>query len=73
MINFLSKEGKVYVHCQAGINRSGFLVLAFLCLEKKFNIEQLELSIIKRRPCALTNKSFRNEIYKKVKDFLLDQ
>jgi protein-tyrosine phosphatase len=59
-------EGNVYVHCQAGINRSGFLVMAYLVFEKKFQAETLEKTIIKKRPCALTNTSFRNEIYQKL-------
>jgi hypothetical protein len=58
-------EGVVYVHCQAGINRSGFLVMAYLVNEKGHNLRVLENSIIKRRPCALTNSSFRAELYQK--------
>jgi protein-tyrosine phosphatase len=67
MNKFLSLDGNVYVHCQAGINRSGFLYLAYLCLEEKYNIQVLEKSIIKQRPCALTNK-----VYEKVNEKLLE-
>jgi len=69
---FLSKSGSIYVHCQAGINRSGFLYLAYLCLEQNFNIQNLEKAIIKQRPCALTNKAFRRQVYQKVAEKLLD-
>jgi protein-tyrosine phosphatase len=68
MNTFLEGKGCVYVHCQAGINRSGFLYLAYLCLEHKYNIQVLEKSIIKQRPCALTNKAFRKQVYQKVSD-----
>jgi len=61
----------IYVHCQAGMNRSGFLYLAFLVFEYNYNIEKLELSIIKQRPCALQNIAFRREIYDKYKEFIL--
>jgi protein-tyrosine phosphatase len=66
MLDIFIEEGNVYVHCQAGINRSGFLVMAYLVFEKNFHAETLEKMIIKKRPCALTNTSFRNEIYQKL-------
>lgn len=72
MGDFLLGNGKVYVHCQAGINRSGFLYLAYLSLEKNYDIESLELSIIKQRPCALSNKAFRQQVYQKVREKLLE-
>jgi len=65
-------QGTVYVHCQGGINRSGFLSLAYLCLEKKYNVKSLEMSIVRQRPCALTNKAFRKQIYEKVNEKLLE-
>jgi len=66
MLDIFIEEGNVYVHCQAGINRSGFLVMAYLVFEKNVHAETLEKMIIKKRPCALTNTSFRNEIYQKL-------
>lgn len=63
IMDLFIQEGKVYVHCQAGINRSGFLVVAYLIKEKKYNLPQLEKFIIRNRPCALANSSFRQEIY----------
>lgn len=65
---YIEEPGVTYVHCQAGINRSGFLVMAYLVFEKKFDAHALEKMIIKKRPCALTNNSFRNEIYEKLLD-----
>jgi protein-tyrosine phosphatase len=59
----LFSEGTVYVHCQAGINRSGFLVLAYLTKEKGHDIQLLERSMIRKRPCSLTNTRFREQVY----------
>jgi protein-tyrosine phosphatase len=72
-MNEFLKQGTVYVHCQAGINRSGFLTLMYLCSELNYPLEQTELRIIKTRPCSLTNVKFRNEIYSKlkIKQFIL--
>jgi len=52
----------IYVHCQCGINRSGFLCLNFMV--KRLNVELNDAinCILKQRPCALTNSSFRNQI-----------
>lgn len=38
-------EGVVYVHCQAGINRSGFLVLAYMVKEKVITFKFLKTSL----------------------------
>jgi protein-tyrosine phosphatase len=53
----------IYVHCQMGINRSGFLALAFVCKELGYPINIVEYSVIKQRPCILQNTSFRKQIY----------
>lgn len=71
MLNFFTAEGVTYVHCQAGINRSGFLVMAYLVFEKNYEPFALERMIIKKRPCALTNSSFRSEIYQRVGENLI--
>jgi protein-tyrosine phosphatase len=71
-MNYFLPKGTVYVHCQAGINRSGFLSLAYLCIEHKYHIKSLELSIVRQRPCALTNKEFRKQVYEKVNEKLLE-
>jgi protein-tyrosine phosphatase len=69
---FIQEEGVTYVHCQAGINRSGFLVMAYLVFEKNYDPYSLEKMIIKKRPCALTNTSFRTEIYQKFGEKLIE-
>ena len=62
---FLREEGSknIYVHCQCGINRSGYLCLAFMC--KRFNLDFFGSikNILMQRPCALTNPEYRNQVY----------
>jgi protein-tyrosine phosphatase len=53
----------VYVHCQLGINRSGFLALTYVCKELGFDIEKMEESVMSQRPCILQNNQFRKQIY----------
>jgi protein-tyrosine phosphatase len=52
----------IFVHCQCGINRSGYLTLLYACLNFKFPLIETVKSIIKQRPCALTNPSFRIQV-----------
>jgi hypothetical protein len=54
---------KIFVHCQCGINRSAFLSLMYVCDVFKFPYESTELSILRQRPCALTNSSFRKQVF----------
>ena len=49
----------IYVHCECGINRSGFLLLMYLCIKFGMSPEVVATNILKQRPCALTNPSFR--------------
>ena len=53
---------RVFVHCQCGINRSAFLALMYVCDVFGFQFTQTESSVIRGRPCALTNPSFRRQI-----------
>jgi hypothetical protein len=57
----------IYVHCACGINRSGFLCLIYMCLKFGYDIESSIDSILKQRPCALTNPSFRNQSIEYIK------
>ena len=54
---------RIFVHCQCGINRSAFLALMFVCDVFKFPLPSTEHSIISQRPCALTNVSFRRQVF----------
>ena len=59
-------NGVVYVHCQAGMNRSASLALAYVC--KNFHVKPDEIiPILKRqRPCMFQNTIYMNQ----VKDFI---
>ena len=52
----------IYVHCQCGINRSGFLCLNFMVKRLNIPLNDAIKCILKQRPCALTNASFRNQV-----------
>lgn len=52
----------VYIHCQCGINRSGFLAAAYACKRLGYEFEEVLKSILYQRPCALTNPSYHKQV-----------
>lgn len=56
----------VYVNCQAGMNRSGFLTVMYSCLKFKYRFEDACRAVVLQRPCALMNPVF----YKQVEDYI---
>lgn len=52
----------IYIHCQCGINRSGFLAVLYACKKLRFDYNEVVKSILSQRPCALTNPSFANQV-----------
>ena len=58
--------GMVYVHCQAGMNRSASLALAYTCKNLGMDLDTLVTSVRRQRPCILQNQVFM----KQVKDFV---
>ena len=65
MQKFLQERNctRVFVHCQCGINRSAFLLLMYVCDVFKYPVKYAEESILRQRPCALTNPVFRKQVY----------
>jgi len=57
----------VYVHCECGINRSGFLILIYMCLKLSLTLEESVKAITIQRPCALTNPAFRKQVIEYIK------
>jgi len=53
----------IYVHCQCGINRSGFLILMYICKKFHYSFESAVQAILRQRPCALTNPSFMKQAH----------
>jgi protein-tyrosine phosphatase len=53
----------IYVHCQCGINRSGFLALLYGCKKFGYSYDDMVTSILKQRPCALTNPTFKYQCF----------
>jgi hypothetical protein len=54
--------GVVYVHCQAGMNRSGFLALAYVTRNFGVDLEALVRAARQQRPCVLSNSVFMNQV-----------
>jgi protein-tyrosine phosphatase len=52
----------IYIHCQCGINRSGFLALLFICKKFGYTMDNVTAAILKQRPCALTNPTYKDQV-----------
>lgn len=55
-------DGVVYVHCQAGMNRSASLALAYTAKNMSMDIDTLISSVKRQRPCILQNLVFMNQV-----------
>lgn len=58
----------VYVNCQAGINRSGFLTLLYCCLKFNYDYTHACKAALVQRPCALSNKTFDKQVKEYIKN-----
>ena len=59
-------NGVIYVHCQAGMNRSGFLALTYVCKNFNLRVDPTVALFRKQRPVL-----FQNQVYmKQVKEFI---
>lgn len=56
----------VYVNCQAGMNRSGFLTVLYCCMKFKYKFQDACRAVVLQRPCALMNPVF----YVQVQDYI---
>jgi hypothetical protein len=61
-------DGVIYVHCQAGMNRSGFLALAYVARNFGVDVGALVQSVKYQRPCILSNSVFMNQVRKFIYD-----
>jgi len=55
-------SGVVYVHCQAGMNRSGSLAMAYVCKNFHLPFEEVLVAVKKQRPVLLQNLVFMNQV-----------
>jgi atypical dual specificity phosphatase len=63
MLKFLREgDGVVYVHCQAGMNRSGSLALAYVCKHFHLDLDAMVVTVRRQRPVLLQNPVFMNQV-----------
>lgn len=55
-------DGVVYVHCQAGINRSGSLALAYVTKNFGMDLATVVSATRKQRPCLFQNPVFMDQV-----------
>lgn len=52
----------IYVHCQAGMNRSACLLLAYIHKRFRVSLDVLIHSVARQRPCILRNTGFQKQL-----------
>ena len=63
MHRFLQQgNGTVYVHCQAGMNRSAFLALTYVCKNFGLDIDATIKATLLQRPIMFQNPIFMNQV-----------
>jgi hypothetical protein len=59
---FASNDGKVLVHCNAGVSRSTSVILGFLILERGYKFDEAYALVKAKRPCIQPNAGFMNQL-----------
>jgi hypothetical protein len=55
-------SGRIFIHCQMGVNRSAFLTLAYVCQMFKYPMKDVILGTIKQRACLYQNTKFLKDV-----------
>ena len=55
-------NGTIFVHCQCGINRSGFLALTYVCKNFGLPIQSVMESTKRQRPILFQNSAFTGQV-----------
>lgn len=58
----------VYVHCQAGMNRSAFLTAAYIIKTFRVPIDRCIEKMVRQRPCVFGNPTFLKQLVEFCKD-----
>lgn len=66
-------DGTIYVHCQAGMNRSAFLALVYVCKHFHMELGSTIQSTKRQRPCMFTNTTFRGQVEEFINGHLQSQ
>lgn len=61
------KSKMIYVNCQMGMNRSGFLITLYMCMKFGFQYQNVTRIILLQRPCALMNHVFHQQVQDYIK------
>ena len=62
-----SSSKVIYVNCQMGMNRSGFLLTLYACMKFGYPYESVTRAILLQRPCALMNPVFHEQVQEYIK------
>ena len=61
-IDFIEKNGKIFIHCTCGVSRSASIVIAYLMWKTHSSFNDTYLFIKKRRPEIDPNNGFRKQL-----------
>lgn len=66
-------DGVVFVHCQAGMNRSASLALAYVCKNFSIRFEDLYPAVKRQRPVMFGNTIYMNQVKEFINGYLPSQ
>ena len=61
-LNFIEGNERVLVHCAVGASRSSTIVIAYIMWKTRMKCEQAHQYVQKRRPVALPNTGFQQQL-----------